>query len=182
MFLAEQWRESPMTDAIRLAWQTYASSVNWTNRLGEQVTLTGFNMFIRSNAALIAAGGTLVTAAPTDMGLPPGDPSFAVTASAATQKLSVAFDDGFDWLDETGAFLAIYQGMPQSASRNFFGGPWRFAGAIPGDDATPPTTPAEIDPAYTLTEGQKVWCQARIIRKDSRCSTLYTADPFTISA
>ena len=61
-FLAEQWREAPMTEAIRTAWQTYADSVNWNNKLGEQVTLTGFNMFIRGNAALqaIASAGRKV--------------------------------------------------------------------------------------------------------------------------
>jgi len=180
MFLAEQWREEPMTEAIRIAWETYAKSVNWLNKLGEQVTLTGFNMFVRCNAALIAAGGELVTAAPSTLGLPPGDTTFACTGSAASKKISVAFDNTFDWASETGGYLAVYQGLPQSASRNFFAGPWRLTGTIAGDDATPPTSPVELDPAWTLTEGQKVWCRARIIRKDSRCSTPFTADPFAV--
>ncbi len=182
MFLAEQWRESPMTDEIRIAWDTYANSVNWNNRLGEQVTLTGFNMFVRSNAALLTAGGSLVTAAPSDLGLPPGDPTFAASGSEVSKKLSIVFDNTADWANETGGYLAVYQGRPVSASRNFFGGPWRFAGAIAGDDTTPPTSPAELDPGFTLIEGQKDWCQARIIRLDSRCSTLFAADPFAVGA
>jgi len=182
MMLAEQWRESPMTDAIRTAWQTYANSVNWLNKLGETVTLTGFNHFIRSNAALLTAGGTLVTAAPTDLGLPPADPTFAVTGSAASAKLSVVFDNTLDWAGETGGFLSVEMGEPQSASRNFFNGPYRFADAVDGDDTTPPTSPAEIDPPFTLTEGQKIWCRARIIRKDARCSTQFRADPFAVGA
>lgn len=182
MFLAEQWRESPMTDAIRIAWQTFADSINWVNRLGEQVTLTGFNCFIMCNAALINAGGTLVTAAPTALGLPPGDPTFAVTGSEASAKLSVTFDNTMDWANETGGYLAVYMGRPQSPSRNFFGGPWRFAASVEGDDTTPPTSPADIDPPFTLTEGQKVWCAARIIRADARCSTKFRADPFAVGA
>ncbi|GAJ18904.1 unnamed protein product, partial [marine sediment metagenome] len=85
MWLAEQWRESPMNDARRLAWGTYAASVNWNNALGEATILTGFNHFIRSNAALARAGGSLIIDGPAAAGLPPGDPAFAVVANATTQ-------------------------------------------------------------------------------------------------
>jgi len=179
MFLAEQWRESPMTDEIRIAWQTYASSFNWVNRLGEQVTLTGFNAFIMCNSALITAGGALITAAPAALGLPPGDPDFVCTGSEADKKIAVAFDNTSDWAGEEGGFLAVYQGSPRSVSHNFFGGPFRFCGAIPGA-VSPPESGVELDPAYTLTEGQKVWCEARVIRADSRCSTRFRSVPFVV--
>lgn len=177
MYLAEQWREAPMTDVERIAWQTYADSVNWNNRLGEQVTLTGFNMFIRGNASRLCCGGELITDGPIDLGLPPGDPQFCCSYTASTQKIAVTFDDGFDWLGETGGFLSVEMGLPQSPSRNFFGGPWRFADSIEGDDTTPPTTPADIDPPFTLIEGQKVWCRAAIIRADGRMSTRFRCGP-----
>jgi len=182
MMLAEQWREDPMTAAKRIAWETYAESVNWNNKLGETVKLTGYNMFIRSNAAIITAGGTMVTDGPTDLGLPPGDELFAVTGSESTQKLSVVFDDTKDWALETGAFLSIEMGIPQNPTRNFFGGPWRFAEAIAGVDTTGVSSPQDIDPPWTLTEGQKIWCRARIIRLDGRSSTQFGADPFAVGA
>lgn len=182
MFLAEQWRESPMTDAIRIAWETYAASVNWNNKLGESVKLTGFNMFIRGNSALMTAGGSLITAGPTVLGLPPGDPTIAVTGSASSAKISVTFDNTMDWASETGGYLSVEMGLPQNPTRNFFGGPWRFAAAVLGDDTTPPTSPAELDPPWTLTEGQKIWCRAKIIRKDARASTPFGADPFAVGA
>jgi len=182
MFLAEQWRETPMTDAIRAAWQTYANSVNWLNKLGEVVTLTGFNHFIRSNTARICAGGTMVTAAPTDLGLPNADPTFAVTASEAAAKLSVTFDNTLTWANEDDGYLMVEMGLPQNATRNFFGGPYRFAAAIAGDSVTPPTSPALLDPPFTLTEGQKVWCRAKVIRADARVSTAFAADPFAVGA
>lgn len=182
MMLAEQWRESPMTDAKRTAWETYAESVNWNNKLGETVKLTGFNMFIRSNAALIAAGGTMVTDGPTDLGLPPGDELFAVAGSESTQKLTVTFDDTKDWALETGAFLSVEMGIPQNPTRNSFGGPWRFAEAIAGIDTTGVSSPQDIDPPWTLTEGQKIWTRARIIRLDGRASTQFGADPFAAGA
>lgn len=182
MMLAEQWREDPMTDAIRTAWGVYADSVNWNNKLGESVKLTGFNMFVRSNAALIMAGGALVTAAPVTLGLPPGDPTFACAGSVASQKISVTFDTGFDWVGEDDAYMSIEMGLPQSPTRNFFGGPYRFAGSIPGYLASPPTSPQEIDPGWVLVLGQKVWCRARIIRADARVSTQFGCDPFAVGA
>lgn len=181
-FLAEQWRESPMTGVIREAWETYAASFSWHNRLGEQVTLTGFNAFMQSNAALISAGGSLVTAAPSTLGLPPGDPTFAVAGSEGDAELSVSFDTGFDWVDEDDAYLAIFMGRPQSPSHNFFGGPYRFAFSIAGDSSTAPTSPTVGVAPFTLIEGQKIWCQARVIRADARISTRFGASPFLAGA
>ncbi len=180
-YLAEQWREPPMDDAKRLAWGTYAAGVNWSNKLAENVKLTGFNHFIRSNAALIRAGGSLVTTGPPDIGLPPGDTTFAVTADATAQKLSITFDAGFDWALETGAYLSVEMGMPQNATRNSFNGPWRFAAGIAGIDTTGVTSPQLIDPPFTLTPGQKIWCRAKIIRKDARASTPFTAEPVLVT-
>ncbi len=181
MFLAEQWREDPMNDDKRQAWGTYAAGVNWKNKLSADIKLTGFNMFIRSNAALLRAGGTLVTNGPPDIGLPPGDPDFAVAFDATAQKISVAFNDAFTWALETGAYLSVEMGMPQNATRNFFDGPWRWAAGIPGVDTTGVSTPQLIDPPFTLTPGQKVWCRSRIIRKDARASTQFEAAPALVT-
>lgn len=180
MYLAEQWRESPMTDAIRLAWQVYADSMNWGNKLGESVTLTGFNVFVQCNAAILALGGTLVTAGPAALGLPPGDPAFVVNPpSAAGQNVDVAFDDGFDWCKEDDGYLSMYMGQPQSPSHNFFGGPWRRWISIDGDTAVPITSPqvGQTGMPWTVTLGQKIWYEARVIRADGRISTRFRCPP-----
>jgi len=181
MILAEQWREEPMTSEIREAWQTYATSVTWNNRLGENVVLTGFNAFIQCNVALMTAGGDMITAAPAALGLPAGGEDFAVAGSATDKKLVITFDNTEAWATETGGFLSIQMGRPQSASHNFFGGPYRYAGSIPGDDAVPPESGAELDPPFTLVVGQKVWCRARVIRADARASSLFGAVPFVVT-
>lgn len=180
MYLAEQWRESPMTDAKRTAWQTYANSVNWLNKLGETVTLTGFNMFIRGNAARMRVGGALVDDGPTDLGLPAGDPVMQVSAcSEAAQTFTLTFDDTMDWCTEAGAFMAMQQGEPQNATRNFFGGPWRtcayLSGVDPGGVASPQAGLPNI--GYPIVEGQKIWWRAAIIRADGRVSTKFECDP-----
>ena len=171
-----------MTDAIRTARDTYAASLNWLNKLGEQITLTGYNAFIQCNAALMNAGGSLVTAGPTALGLPPGDPTFACAGSEATNLISVTFDNTMDWADETGAYLAVFMGQPKPASHEFFATPYRFAEAIAGVTGTPPTSPATMTAPFTLIEGQKIWTQARVIMADARTSSRFGAAPFLAGA
>lgn len=182
MFLSEQWHDDPMTDAIRDAWQTYASSFNMLNKLGEQITLTGFNTFVMCNSARLTAGGSLITAAPTTLGLPPGDPTFACTGSVATQLISVVFDPLFDWNIIDDGLMSVYMGRPQSPSRNFFRTPYRYMDSIEGNTASPPTSPQTMTAPFTLVEGQKIWCEARIQEADCRVSTRFGAAPFLCGA
>lgn len=185
MFLAEQWREAPMTDEIREAWQTYASSFNWSNRIAEGVTLLGFNAFIQCNAARMTAGFDFISAAPAALGLPPGDPEFVISnVDANAQTYDVAFDDGFDWCKEDGGALMISQGRPQSASHTFFGGPWRYDGRLIGETADPITSPLNARPikGFPLVTGQKIWWEARITRADGRVSTKFRCVPTIVVA
>lgn len=182
MMLAEAWRESPMTQAIRDAWETYADAIAMNNRLGETIHLSGFNHFIRSNAAALAAGLSIVTAAPTTLALPLGDPTLAATGSEATQLLSITFDDTEEWCDLDGAAMSVEMHLPQNASRNFFGGPWRFSAAILGSSTTPPTSPETIAPGFVLVEDQKTTVRARIILDDQRVSNQFGAAPFEVGA
>jgi len=182
MYLAEAWRESPMTDAIRANWETYAQSVSWLNKLGEAVTLTGFNMFMRSNAALLGCGGAIVTAAPTDLGLPAADPTFSVAGSEAAQLLAITFDDTATWCDLALAHMVIDMGIPQNPTRNFFGGPWRFSGVLDGSVGSPPTTGDTVAVAWPLVEGQRIWCRASIIQPDGRVTTKFESANFLVTA
>ena len=185
MMLAEQWRESPMTDVIRTAWQTYANSVDWLNKLGETVTLTGFNMFMRANTLLLRAGKAIVTAAPVDLGRPGGDPTMVISAlSAAAQTFTLTFDDGFDWCSEDDAYLIVDAGSPQNRTRNFFNGPWRFNNEIIGSNGVPIVSPivAKSIVAWTAIEGQKIWFRFSIIRADGRVSTKFADQAIIVAA
>jgi hypothetical protein len=169
--LTEAWGN--LTEVQRQGWNDYAAQVPRLNKLGESIFVTGFNMFIRTNTVNLQCGGSQIDDAPTELLLPGADSTFTVTASEATQQLSVAFDTGLDWVSEDGAFLAVFMGLPRNTQVNFFGGPWRFADSIDGDSGTPPTSPQTLAVPFAVTEGQKVWARARIIRADGRVS-----DPF----
>ena len=170
--LTGRW-SSTLTDAERAEWATYANAVNWQNRLGETIKLTGFNHYIRSNAAIDAAGGVTVDTGPAILSLPDGDSSMSVTISEATQNISVAFDDSMAWVDEDGGHMLVSMGTPQNITRNFFNGPWRIAGTIDGSGTVAPTTPHDLTAPFAVQEGQLVYVKARIIRADGRVSQFF---------
>lgn len=166
-----------LTAAQRTAWNLYGSSVAMTNKLGEVIYLSGFNHFIRSNTIIRQVGGAAILPGPTTFELPTADPAFAITASEATQQISVAFDNTLAWASEIGAHLWTFQGSPQNAQRNFFAGPWRQMGQIDGA-GVPPASPDAQAVQFAITEGQHLWVYARIIRADGRLSERFYADAF----
>ena len=172
--LADRWSQI-LTAAQRVAWNLYANSVVMKNRLGQDIHLTGFNHYIRSNSLLIQVGGTLVDDGPTVFELPTKDPTLAITASEGTQLVSVAFDDTMAWLDLDEAYLHVKLGQPQNPQRYYFNGPWRYMDNIPGDSGTPPTTPATMAVPFVISELQRLWAEARIILPDGRVSEPFQA-------
>lgn len=173
--LGDAW-QSALTDAQREAWRDYAAAVPMKNRLGETMLLSGFNHYYRSNAALLNAGLPRVDDGPTVLSLPAQDPTFAIAATAATGQIAVTFDDTADWVSEDDAALMLSIGAPQNSNIQFFGGPWRYAGNILGDNGTPLTSPQNVATPFALTAGQKVFARARIVRADGRLSEFFRDD------
>jgi len=167
--LTTRWSQT-LSAAQRTAWQLYADSVAMVNKLGETVFLSGFNHFIRSNSPKGDLGFSYIDDGPTHFELPSTDGAFAMTVSEATQTFSFSFDDTADWCSEDNAGIYILQGLPQNAQRNFFKGPWRGRTGKMGSSLTPITSPQEFSAIIAVTEGQKVWLQARIMRADGRLS------------
>ena len=163
--LAQHWRTT-LDAAERIAWETYAGSVAMKNALGETVFLTGFNHFIRSNAVFLQSEKAIVEAGPTVLALPEKDPTFAVAADGTTKKLTLTLDDELPWADDVGAFVQVEMGQPQNPTRNFFAGPWKYTGLV--DQAA--VLVVELDPAYTIVDGQRIFVSARICRSDGRVS------------
>lgn len=179
-YLAEYWHSAAMSDAERGAWDAYAAAVQVNNRIGQPVHWTGFNHFIRGNASLLAAGGSVVEPGPAIQALPEVDITFAVSGDNGSQLLSVAFDNARDWANETGGYLLVSMGRPQLETRNFFRTPYRVAEAIAGVTGSPPTSPQTMVAPFTLTTGQKIWAKASIVRADGRASNKFYAPTFLV--
>jgi hypothetical protein len=175
--LTDRWGQV-LTALQRTAWNLYGANVVMTNKLAESINLTGFNHYIRSNQWLARVGAPTIDPGPTVFEIPTADPLFAVTISEATNTWTVTFDDGMDWVSEDGAQMIMYNGSPQNAQRNFFGGPWRFMNSIAGNNGAPPASPLDRGASFVYTEGQHAWCYARIMRADGRLSAPFRADTF----
>ncbi|MBA7653706.1 hypothetical protein ES703_61563 [subsurface metagenome] len=172
--LTERWYDA-LDAAQRLAWQTYADAVVMKNKLGESIKLSGFNHFIRSNASYLDAVAQYFDDAPTTLTLPDKDPAFAIAAAADTQLVSVTFNTELTWNSEPGAGMYLLDGQPQNVTRNFFKGPYRGINWLGGIQPPGNTSPQTHTGLFTLVEGQKIWCRARIVRVDGRVSEPFEA-------
>ena len=167
--LAQGWN-ADLSQAQRDAWKVYGDAITFKNAIGEDINLTGFNHYIRSNSPILQAGGTRVDDAPVILTLPETDPTAIPTISVAASTISVAFDDALPWVDEDEGKMLILMGSPVSGSRNFVAGPYRFAGSIDGNGTTPPTSPQTVVPPFPVAADQKTNIQFRISREDGRLS------------
>ena len=175
--LSTRWAQT-LDAAQRTAWNLYASSVAMKNRLGETVNLSGYNHYIRSNHWFARMGRTLVDDGPVVFELPAQDPTMSITASEATQQITMTFDDTLAWCSEDNAMLVILQGDPQNPQINFFNGPWRGRSAKVGAAGVPVTSPLDYASITVVTELQRVWSKFRILRADGRLSEPFTANTF----
>lgn len=172
-YWTEYWHETA-TAPQRTAWATYANAVVMKNRLGESTKLSGFNHFVRVNTIRTLTALTITPDGPATLTLPEIDPTFAIAGSAASQLLSITYDITLPWHAVVGSGMAIFLGRPQVATRNFFKGPWQYAGKIVIADTSPKT----IASPFTLVLGQKIWAYARVTTGplDSRLSEKFSAD------
>jgi hypothetical protein len=131
------------------------------------ITLTGLNMFMRSNQAALLAGASIIAAAPATTGIPDEPVLWTPTADASGNEISIAYTFTPDTDDQYWLFFAS---RPYAASKNYFGGPWRFIGSLAGDSGTPPTSPETFSYPWTLVAGQRVWTYARRLDPDGRLS------------
>lgn len=159
-----------LTQAQRDAWNVYAANVNWTNKLGQSIKLTGLNHYIRSNTPLVQNGIARVDVAPAQQNIGTAELELAVSASEATQQLTINGQDPVSdpWIGIAGAWMFVAMGLPQNSGIAFFGGPYRQITAIPG--AGPPPFPAIVATAFPFSEGQRIWAKCRIARADGRLS------------
>lgn len=159
--------QNTLTQAQRDAWNVYAANVTWLNKLGQSVKLTGLNHYVRSNTPRVQNGIPRVDAAPTIFNLATAELGLAVTASEATQQLTIDGVIPADWQEPDG-WEFVFMGLPQNSGITFFGGPYRQITAIPG--AGPPPFPAVVATAFPFAEGQRIWVRTRIARGDGRLS------------
>ena len=137
-----------LTLAQRNGWATYAINTPVTDALGDSITLTGQQMYVKCNVPRLQSGAAVVDAPPSTSGLISLTLPVATIAAAGTTA-SVAFTNTDSWAIAAGGYLLVYASRLISPTVNFFKGPYRFAGKVAGG-VTPPTTPAVITLPFTI--------------------------------
>lgn len=167
-YLNDRWQQT-LTPTQRSAWEAYAESVQVVNRLGEAITLSGLNHFVRSNVPRLQSALSQVDDGPTIHTLP-SFTSPTMTVDAPLDEASIVFINTDDWANEDGAAMLWSFSRPQGQAINYFKGPYRYAGKIDGNGTTPPTSPAVISLPFPIEPGQKVFGFCRVSRADGRLS------------
>ena len=170
--LAQDWSNT-LTQLQRDEWEVYADAIVRQNKLGAQIKLTGFNMFIRSNSIRLQNALTVIVSGPSILTLPPEDPTIAATVDETLQQVSLVFDDTLAWVDQDDGHMIVAMSSPKAAGTNFIGGPFRIAGVITGDSTTPPTSPQVLPVPFPVAIDQEVVVRARISEEDGRLSDLF---------
>lgn len=138
---------SILTESQRAGWRTYAENVAWTDSLGQSIKLTGAQMYARTNTLIIQATDyssspiAVVDDAPTDFTLGPTLVGLtAVGEYDAANPLytppSPSFNLQLSWsgslLDTY--YLFVFLGVPHSASRTYYKGPYQLIAAVEGEN------------------------------------------------
>jgi len=184
--LTNTW-QSVLSQAQRDAWNVYASMVTMFNRLGDEITLSGQQHYVRSNAPRALANSTGVDGvwtrvddAPTTFNL--GSFTPVSIASSAPTAIGVTFTEADDWVaitsGETG--MLVFTSRPLNSGVSFFRGPYRFAGAVTGDGTLAPTSPFVVTSPFTLTGNQQVAARVVVSRADGRLSMTQFVGPLVV--
>jgi hypothetical protein len=162
-----------LTQLQRDAWEVYAQNVPVTDRLGATRQRTGLNWYIACNVPRVQSGVILPTpyidTAPIIFSQAALTPPAIVSATAATEVLSMSFTNTDGWAIAVGGALLVYTGLPQNASVVSYKGPYRYAGKIAGA-VVPPTSPLPITAAYPFGVGNRVHILCKAIQTDGRTS------------
>lgn len=168
--LVNRWNDV-LTDAQRGSWKAYASQVSLVDSLGQTQFLSGQQHYIRANTPRHdqRVQATIVDQGPSTFNT--GQVAdFGIDLSAANDEVDISWTGSPDWESEVGAYLLLYASRPVSPTRDFFKGPYRLAGVIPGA-ATPPTSPQTIALPFPIEVGQRVYVKGRVSYADGRLSS-----------
>jgi len=158
-----------LTNVERSNWNDYAAINPEVNGFGDQVNIGGLGWFVRANISRLLAGIAPVTTAPVSSG--PAGLTPPTVSLIAGDDFAVAFNDADAWANQDDGALLLFASRGISPTRFSAAGiPLQFAGIIPGDSGTAPTSPQAIATVFSYVTGQKVFYRLIALEEDGRRS------------
>lgn len=162
--LVNRWINT-LTPFQRQGWIFYASQVPLTGPLGDPITVSGLNMYVRSNTPRVQLITPIIDVAPAIFDTGTVSAVTVTGASEAVQQVSINFVDADLW-NLAGGHLVIQQSRPVNPTIDFFRGPYRFMGSVNGPDVTPRVLPV----VFPFVAGQRLFFRVRATFPDARLS------------
>lgn len=160
-----------LTASQRAEWDAYADAVPLPNPLGDPRNVGGKGMYIRANVPRLQAAMARIDDGPANHTLAALSNPIVANASEATANYEVSFINTDDWANDDAGGLLVWSSRAINVTRNFFKGPYRFAGLVAGNSTTPPTSPATVPSPFPLTEGFNVHVRVAAVEGDGRVSS-----------
>lgn len=167
--LSQRWSQS-LSDTQRDGWDSYAALTPVTNRLGDELILSGQQMYVRCNTLILQGSDTVVDDGPTI----PGNAALqTVVGSDNAGDFDVAFDVGDLWANQDDGALVIQTSRNLSPAINYFKGPFRFHSITTGitsGGAVSPTTLTVNAFGVAFEAGLRTYVRVRCYQEDGRIS------------
>lgn len=113
-YVSTAWRG--LTAAQRAAWNSLASTVPYTNSIGNVSYYSGFQLFMKNNLTLLGVGATIITDAVSAPSFPSVELStFSMDASTGVVTFSTTFPGG----SASGFNLVVDATAPYSGGKSF---------------------------------------------------------------
>lgn len=141
-----------LTDAERAAWEGYASGVPYTDRLGQQIYLTGHQMYVAITTQLLNCGAAASASPPVSTAV--YDPTPVSFTADVVTGLSVNWTAG-----ATNEYMLLAY-SPQMSPGRSYNGTWWQAVAAAGDDNPQADTVAYVAQFGALVATKKIFCKA----------------------
>lgn len=154
-----------LNNADRSAWNAYAETVTGLNVLGEAITYTGQQMFVRANTLLALAGQSAVTSAPTTN----------VVLNMSYSGGQINYDESADRVDITldnpyTGFVVAFCGPPQAGAGYTLKVPYRAFGVFTATAATLIQVNGSIPDRRSFVDGQYMAWRFQGVSSDGRIS------------
>lgn len=170
---AQSWKV--LSDAQRLAWQTYAAATPVPNRVGDMVHLSGIAAYNKSNTLLLFLGKGQNTAAPTSPGL--AEP-VAEFSALLEDDGTVSLSDFTGGSTNAAANYGFWISLPVSPGVSFYKGPWTYIGTLNG---TGRAGIISVSPGIAFTVGQLYFLRTRYVDEGNKVSIETTTGPITVT-